>query len=110
MSTDPQTMERLERSIHLRTKMKNEMKQQRRQFYEDLHRAQQKVDDVRAILEELVCDLQLMTFDPEVEDPLELVDLDLDNMASDANRIWDEIEEVHGFRGYKDIKEMERRS
>lgn len=110
MSTDPQTTERLERSIHLRTKMKNEMKQQRRQFYEDLHRAQQKIDDVRAILEELVCDLQLMTFDPEVEDPLELVDLDLDNMASDANRIWDEIEEVHGFRGYKDIKEMEGRS
>lgn len=110
MSTDPQTMERFERSIQLRTKMKNQMKQERIQFYEDLHRAQQKVDDVRAILEELVCDLQMMTFDPEVEDPLESMDFEIDNLASDANRIWEEIEEFHGFRGFKDIKEMEERS
>jgi hypothetical protein len=110
MSTDPQTMERLERSIQLRTKMKNQMKQERIQFYEELHRAQQKVDDVRAILEELVSDLQLMTFDPEVEDPLESMDFEIDNLASDANRIWDEIEEVHGFRPYKETKEMEGRS
>ena len=110
MSTDPQTTERLERSIHLRTKMKNEMKQQRRQFYEDLHKAQQKVDDVRAILEELVCDLQLMTFDPEVEDPLESMDFEIDTIASDANRIWDDIDEIHGFRSYKETKELEGRS
>lgn len=110
MSTDPKTMERLERSIQLRTKMKNQMKQERIQFYEDLHKAQQKVDDVRAILEELVCDLQMMTFDPEVEDPLEAEDSILGGLTSYAVWIWDGIEEVHGFRGFKDIKEMEERS
>ena len=103
-------LEKRERSVDLRTKMKTAMVEERKRFYEDLHRAQQKVDDVRAILEDLVCDLQLMTFDPEVEDPLELIDLDLDNLAADAGRIWDEIEEIHGFHGYKISKEMGQRS
>lgn len=102
-------LEKKERSIYLRSKMKTQMIEERKRFYGELHRAQQKVDDVRAILEELVCDLQLMTFDPDVDDPLELIDLDLDNLASDANRIWDEIDEVHGFQEYKTSKEIENR-